>query len=167
MQGSGANSLEITLGEKSSKKKPLSRIAFIQRSQISKTSFDSDLNLKVIRKTVSTPPRQQAQPWERRAWKEEQKMWKKTSKKTNVEITTGVYEFTRWGRPTKPKGKPTISSHPSHFSILYTRAAQCFYQGPLTYFSYDFKKNSAYQRGIIAPLLQLMRTAAPSLPGSP
>lgn len=67
MQGSGANSLEITLGKKSNKKKPLSRIAFIQRSQISKTSFDPDLNLKVIRKTVSTPPRQQAQPGDRTA----------------------------------------------------------------------------------------------------
>lgn len=32
----------------------------------------------------------------------------------------GVYEFTRWGRATKPKGKPAIPTYTSHFSILYT-----------------------------------------------
>ena len=110
MQGSGANSLEITLGEKSNKKKPLSRIAFIQRSQISKTSFDSDLNLKVIRKTVSTPPRHKHSQGIglQREWKEAQKMWRKTSKKMNVEIPSGVYEFTRWGRPPNPRGNQRL-----------------------------------------------------------
>ena len=41
-----------------------------------------------------------------------------------------------------------------------------FIMVPLTYVSYDFKTSNAYQQGIIAPPLTLMRIVDPSLPES-
>lgn len=96
-------------------------------------------------------------------WMKEQKMWRTINKKTNVGMTYRVLWAPKIGPPHQTQGTTKDSFHTSHFSICTWELHSIFIMGPLTYVSYDFKKNSAYQQGIIAPPLKLMGNVDSSL----
>lgn len=76
----------------------------------------------------------------------------------------GFYKLTRPDLPTKGT-KPKIPFH-TYFSMC-TQQLHGIICGLLICVSTDFKMNSAYQQGVIAPLLKLMRIVDPFLPESP
>lgn len=88
------------------------------------------------------------------------KMSKKTNKKMNVEISWGLWVHTMGAVPYQTQGETKRFLHTSHFSILYTELRSVSCQGPLTYFSYDFKNNSAYQQGVLPHSPEANETAA-------
>lgn len=96
-----------------------------------------------------------------------QKMWRMINTETNVRMIHRILWAPRMGPPYQTQGTTKDSFHTSHFSMGTWELHSIFIMGPLTYVSYDFKKNSAYQQGIIAPPLKLMRIADPPLLGGP
>lgn len=82
-----------------------------------------------------------------------------------MEIVTD--KLTRLGHPTKLTEQPKMPFHTAHFSMYIQQLHSSFMLGLLIYVSNDFKMNSAYQQGITAPPLKLMRVADPSPQKSP
>lgn len=90
-----------------------------------------------------------------------------TWRNTPVDCYFLTDELTRLGHPTELTEPPKIPFHTSHFSMCTEQLHSTFTLGLLLYVSNDFKMNSAYQQGIIAPPLKLMRVMHPSPPKEP
>lgn len=88
-------------------------------------------------------------------------------KNTNVGMIHRVLWDPKTGPPHRTQGTTKGSFHMLHFSMGTWELHSIFIVESLTYISYDFKKNSAYQQGKIAPPLKLMRIADLSLLAGP
>lgn len=100
--------------------------------------------------------------WKWNEWKD-RRCGERSRRKQILGWSTAPCQLPRLEHPTKLKEQPQIPFTHHISACAHESCTVFFIMGPLIYVSYDFKKNSAYQQGIIAPPLKLMRIADSSL----